>query len=362
MMHQDLTQEHIEYKTLEQTQAHLQGLVHSAGGILWEAHAGTFRFTFVNDAAERILGYPCERWLNEKNFWRDHIHPFDREMVVREYSDDTRWDHSHRIEYRMIAADGSVVWLDDQVTVIYKNGKPALLRGIMVEITKRKNLMEARRSLSQREGVQVENERRRIAQELQDDYSQRMAFMALCLQTLGEGLPKESSAQQKAVEDIWAQTKLLSTDMHNLAYELAPTSLRQLGLQGAISNLCDKYFKLHALPVDFVFENLPEHLSDSKAIALYRIVQEALNNVHEHSNAEDALVRLSGVNGNLELVVSDTGEGFDSSQDDRMQNLGLMGMEERAYMVGGSWSISSIPEQGTEIKVVVPLAVTTINE
>ncbi|MBT8062117.1 MAG: PAS domain-containing protein, partial [Gammaproteobacteria bacterium] len=358
----DITESKIVEEELRRAQMHIEELIDGTEGIVWESKPGSMRFSYISKQAERLLGYPVERWLNEPNFWRDHIHPYDRSMVVREYGKEGQQDSSHRIEYRMIAADDSIVWLDDQVSVIYQDGEPVVLRGIMVDITERKTLMEALRNLSQREGALVENERRRIAQELHDDYSQRMALVALRLQTLGRELPESFSHQQQTLEELWSDTKLLSTDLHNLAYELAPTSLRQMGLQGAISNLCDKYYKHHSLPVDFVFSNLPKLLSETKAIALYRIVQEALNNVRKHSNSDDATVQLTGVDGNLELIISDSGEGFDTTRNAHTHNLGLMGMAERAYMVGGTWSVTSHPDKGTTIKVVIPLPASPASE
>lgn len=116
-------------------------LVNSLDGIVWEADGETFQFTFVSPQAEKILGYPLQRWL-EPNFWRDHTHPDDADWCSAFCLDSTKRRQDHEFEYRMIAADGSVVWLHDIVSVkVEPNGTP-LLRGIMLDITKRKQAEE----------------------------------------------------------------------------------------------------------------------------------------------------------------------------------------------------------------------------
>jgi len=110
-------------------------LVDSVEGIVWEADAGTFGFSFVSRQAERILGYRLERWLSEPTFWTDHLHPDDRNVALGVREDANREQRRHDAEYRMIAADGSVVWLHDLVTVVADGGR---LRGVMVDVTERK--------------------------------------------------------------------------------------------------------------------------------------------------------------------------------------------------------------------------------
>ena len=112
-------------------------LVNSLDGIVWEADAETFQFTFVTPKAERILGYPLKQWL-EPNFWRDHTHPDDADWCSAYCVDCTRRHEDHEFEYRMIAADGSVVWLHDIVSVKSETSGRVYLRGIMLDITKRK--------------------------------------------------------------------------------------------------------------------------------------------------------------------------------------------------------------------------------
>src|SRR5439155_20205697 len=126
----------LEARVSERT-ARFRDLVDSVEGIVWEADAETLVFSFVSEQAERILGYPMQRWLREPTFWKDHIHPVDRDRAVRFCQEAVAHKRSHDFEYRMTAADGRVVWLRDLVTVVVDD-RPVRLRGVMVDITERK--------------------------------------------------------------------------------------------------------------------------------------------------------------------------------------------------------------------------------
>ncbi len=107
--------------------------------VLWEAEAGTFRFTYVSTRAEALLGYPLRRWLEEPDFWVHILHPEDRERAVAFCRAATEAGRDHVLEYRVLAADGRVVWLRDLVRVLPgPDNRPAVLRGVMVDITERK--------------------------------------------------------------------------------------------------------------------------------------------------------------------------------------------------------------------------------
>ncbi len=126
-----------------QSQEKFETLVNTVDGVVWEGDAQTFHFSFVSPQAERILGYPVQRWLDEPSFWKDHIHPDDRDWAVSYCAGCTLDNRSHRFEYRMLAADGKVVWLRDIVTVLSENGRPVKLRGLMIDITEKKIVEEA---------------------------------------------------------------------------------------------------------------------------------------------------------------------------------------------------------------------------
>lgn len=128
----------IDITELKKTQDDYRTLVNTIEGIVWEADPSTFRFTFVSRQAERILGYPIQQWLDEPDFWKNHIHPEDINWAVKHCSESTDRMEDHEFEYRMLTKDGRIVWLKDIVTVTEQDGKPGKLRGIMIDITEKK--------------------------------------------------------------------------------------------------------------------------------------------------------------------------------------------------------------------------------
>ena len=118
-------------------------LMNNVDGIVWEADAITFDFSFVSKQAERLLGYPVEQWLTEPHFWANHIYEEDREWVVAYCIRCTLDKKSHEFEYRMVADDGRIIWLRDIVTVQIENEQPVKLTGLMVDITEAKKAEKA---------------------------------------------------------------------------------------------------------------------------------------------------------------------------------------------------------------------------
>jgi len=126
---------------MQQTPTLYSRLFSSLDGIAWEADGETFQFTFVSPQAERILGYPLRKWL-EPNFWRDHTHPDDIAWCAEFCLESTRRRKDHEFEYRMISADGRIVWLHDVVSVKVEPSGAVYLSGIMLDVTKRKEAEE----------------------------------------------------------------------------------------------------------------------------------------------------------------------------------------------------------------------------
>lgn len=123
---------------LRDSEARLRTIIDCVDGVVWEADPGTFRFSYVSPKAEKILGYPVSRWLEEPTFWVEHIYPEDRDRAIRYCVEQTRAGRDHEFEYRMLAADGRIVWLRDLVAVAESAGT-VRLRGIMVDITAQKH-------------------------------------------------------------------------------------------------------------------------------------------------------------------------------------------------------------------------------
>jgi len=126
-------------------------LIHGLDAIIWEADPDTLQFSFVSERAEAILGYPAEQWLKDPNFWVEHIHPDDREQALSFCRAAINEGRDHRFEYRALAADGRVVWLRDIVRIVPRGeGKEQRLLGLMIDITRHKQMEEAWRNSEER--------------------------------------------------------------------------------------------------------------------------------------------------------------------------------------------------------------------
>ena len=137
----DITERHQAVETLRQREEFLRSLLRSIDGVVWEADPRTFRFTFVSERAEKLLGYPVRQWLEEENFWVNHLHPEDRDQAAQFCQSATARGEDHTFEYRMVTAQGQTVWVRDYVTVEKDEaGQTVALRGILVDITERKRL------------------------------------------------------------------------------------------------------------------------------------------------------------------------------------------------------------------------------
>ncbi|HYI91958.1 MAG TPA: PAS domain S-box protein, partial [Bryobacteraceae bacterium] len=144
--HADITAQKRVDERLSDGQRRFEALVNSIDGIVWELELPAWRFTFVSQQAERILGYPAGQWT-DPNFWQDHLYPDDRTWAVDFCTTATDKGENHQLEYRMVAADGRLVWLRDIVTVETTDGRPARRRGVMVDITERRRADEERELL-----------------------------------------------------------------------------------------------------------------------------------------------------------------------------------------------------------------------
>ncbi len=131
----DITAHKLAEKALKKSQQQYENLVHSLDGIIWEGNSKTFQFSFISPAAERLLGYPLEDWLNQPTFWVDHLYPEDRTWVPAYCAEQTLKKQSYEFEYRMIAADNRIVWLRDLVSVVLDSGQLVKLCGVMLDIT-----------------------------------------------------------------------------------------------------------------------------------------------------------------------------------------------------------------------------------
>lgn len=150
---QGLRERKLAEEALRESQSRYHKLVDSIEGMVWEADPETFHFTFVSSYAERLLGYSPEQWVRDSSFWADHLHPEDRDQAIACCAQAVEERRNHDFEYRMIAANGKVVWIHDIVTLIFKDEGLSQLCGIMVDVTERKRLESQIRQKQKMEAI-----------------------------------------------------------------------------------------------------------------------------------------------------------------------------------------------------------------
>ncbi len=236
------------------------------------------------------------------------------------------------------------------------SGRTSELRAVNAalqrEIVGREAASRELRDVSARLIHAQEEERRRIARELHDDFSQQLAIMAIEVESLGRQLPASAVPLKIQATALWGKVRQLSHDVHSLSHELHPSKLEHLGLCAALRALCRDTSERHGIPVRFADRAIPESCPEAVGLSLYRIAQEALHNVVKHSRAREARVKLFCAGGRLTLCVTDNGRGFDERRHD--EGLGLVSMRERARGIGGHVQISSRLTVGTRVKATVP--------
>jgi signal transduction histidine kinase len=202
-----------------------------------------------------------------------------------------------------------------------------------------------------------EEERARIARELHDDFSQRLALVGIALGQLWKKLPESEMEERASVLEILRQTKEMSSDMHSLSHRLHSSKLELVGLVPALIGLCREIGEKYKIGVHFTELGSLPNITKDVALCLFRVAQEALSNIVKHSQAESADVELGANAKRVSLRITDTGRGFDPDLKNPAAGIGLVGMRERLRLVGGSLSLKSELMQGTEIVAEVPLTV-----
>ncbi|MBV8709031.1 MAG: PAS domain-containing protein [Acidobacteriaceae bacterium] len=199
-----------------------------------------------------------------------------------------------------------------------------------------------------------EEERRRLARELHDDISQRLAAFDLDSNEVLRHLGAGSSLAEQKLQEIRGRMRVLSEDVRRLSHQLHPSTLEDLGLASALRSLTGEFGEREKMITTFSAQELPPAIPIEVATGLYRIAQEALRNVAKHAGKTHVKVLLRGKPEALELQVADSGLGFDT--EDKRSGLGLISMEERARLIGATLKIESALGEGTKVTVDVLLS------
>jgi PAS domain S-box-containing protein len=348
---------------------------------------------------KKMLGYTGDEIEPHVSAWERLLHPDDRE-VVREVVDGVlRGERDYTVEFRLRHKDGHFVHVlsrgfpvrrepDGIVTRIVgthfdlserKRAEEALKRAheelevrvkertaelahanasLRAEMKERERAERARTELLSRLVFAQEDERRRIAREMHDQFGELLTALGLGIRALKDrcGDDPRVGLQVSAIEKVAQQ---LDRDVDHLVWELRPTALDDLGLRAALDNYVHDWSLRAGVRADLHTTGLStDRLTSDVETTLYRIAQEALNNIAKHARAENVDVILERRPDQVSLIIEDDGVGFDQGTAGAPhQGFGLLGMQERAALVGATVQIESAAGEGTTIIVRMPMVI-----
>ena len=340
-------------QVLRESENRFRLVANTAPVLIWMSGADKL-CTFFNQGWLSFTGRSLGQELGDG--WTAGVHPDDMDRCLLVYSTafDARVDF--QMEYRLRRFDGVYRWIVDfGVPRFESDGTFRGYIGSCVDITERKASEESVHTLTGRLIAAQEEERNRIARELHDDFSQRLALLGIGLGQLWKRLSKTESDEGASVLRMLEGTKEISSDLHTLSHELHSNKLEHVGLVSALIGLCSEIGQKYKIQIHFSENECPSDIPKDVGLCLFRVAQEALGNVVKHSESKEAQVELRANKIGLILQISDQGKGFDMGLRDSTVGIGMIGMGERLRLVGGNLLVKSEPNRGTEVVAQVPL-------
>jgi len=356
---QNVTEQKLSEDSLRRSEERFRLAALAINEAIWEVDpkSGT---VWWNDTYDTLFGPRPPKSSKSWEWWEDHVHPEDRERVTNSLMALLRgsadlgdiWVEEYR--YRRASGDYAIV-VDRGFVARDAEGNPTRVVGAMQDITKIKRaeaeLRDEQQLLRQLIDLQ-ESERRMVAHDIHDGFVQDVvgAHMRVqCIESTMDPDTNESTATSVAL-----LLERAIAEGRRLIREMRPMVLDELGIVEAIRHLLADEKKQAGLAVAFDHDVQFDRLEARLEGIVYRIVQEALSNVRRHSQRDDAAVRLTQRDGELEIIVRDQGIGFDPKAGGR-KGFGLRGIHERARLSGGKARIESAPGNGTVVRVTIPI-------
>lgn len=353
----DLSQEQGLRAQLDALNLHMRTVFELAPVAIWITDAE--RIVFANRACAELFGAPKRDTLIGRSIYSllvPESHEKVRRSVARALSDEQA---SPTVAERIARLDGGLRDVVIAIAALPDHGRTAV-QMVITDVTERaqhgRELERSRGELRKLSASMVnarEDERRRIARELHDELGQRLTALKMELSSLAAQADAGARAQRTAAMLEMVDETVAS--VRRIATELRPLMLDDLGLNAAIEWLAHGWAARMGIKVRLRLDPADPDIGDAAAIALYRMVQEALTNIARHAHASEVRIELRQSGGALRLAVQDNGVGFGESSMYREGSHGLMGLRERAYMLGGELQIGNARKGGGRITVRLPL-------
>ncbi|MGD8387256.1 MAG: PAS domain-containing sensor histidine kinase [Desulfobacteraceae bacterium] len=357
--------------TLKESEEKYRGLFTNARVGLFCTTIAEGRFLEANQTMADILGYDTPASLiRECLIMRCYVSPTERQSILDAA---LSTGEIQNVETQLFRRDRKRIWVRITGRILPEE---RCIEGVAVDITGIKRIQatlkrandtmhgehKKRKRLSRKLITTLEQSQQRLAMELHDQVGQELTTLKMDLelalkspcQNFPDRLPcrdRMASARDKAAKTIQSIRAICSG--------LRPTVLEDLGLVSAISGLCEQIQAHSAIRIRFFTKNIPEHMDEEKALAVYRIAQEALTNIVRHSKANEAFVSLIRREEHLLLSIEDNGKGFERASpmgpSASPEGLGLLIMEERAVLLEGRFQQESHLGVGTQLWAEIPL-------
>ena len=310
---------------------------------------------------KQMLGYADDEIESHVSAWERLLHPDDLPRAQEVSESVARGARAYEGEFRLLHKDGYYVQvLSRGYPVRREPGGPVVrIVGTHFDLTERRQAEaeRARTELLSRLVFAQEDERRRIAREMHDQFGEQLTALSRGIGALRDACT-ESPAIAGLVEALEKVARQLDRDVDQLVWELRPTALDDLGLRAALANYVQDWSRRVNIPAELHTSGLlDERLSSEAETTLYRIAQEALTNVAKHARATRVEVILERQADSVLLIVEDDGVGFDADGENGSgHGFGLLGMQERAALVGATVEIESTAGEGTTVFLRMALA------
>jgi two-component system sensor histidine kinase UhpB len=368
-MVQDITARKQAQESLRKSRERFDLAVRGSNDGIWDWNLLTSE-VYYSPRVRDLLGYSSDEFPDVIDSIDTHLHPDDHQRTwaaIRTHLD-TR--QSYDIEHRLRTKDGRYRWFRCRGQAVWdETGQPVRMAGSLTDVHQRKmdeealrqaqaDALLARQEFTQRLISAQEQERKRLAGELHDSLGQNLSLIKNRIQLALTGAELPASA----VNHIEAASKLMAdclNEVRNLAHHLRPLPIERVGLTDSLGALAQEVAESAAIRVENRLENVDDLFVGEQATMLYRILQEALNNLVKHSRATAASVTLERDLHCVRFKIQDNGKGFDKGLvigPHRIRTgIGLTSIDERVRMLGGSLDISTGPGQGTVLQLEIPL-------
>jgi PAS domain S-box-containing protein len=351
----DITQHKKILQKLRESEERFRLVANAAPVMIWMSGPDKLRMYF-NQPWLDFTGRSLHAELG--NGWAEGVYSNDLTTCLEIYNNSFDRQQPFEMEYRLRRHDGEYRWILDFGTPRFQqDGSLAGYIGSCYDVTDRKLAQESLADMSRKLIEAQEQERTWIARELHDDINQRLTLVLVNLervQTDLSGVPPD--ATQRLIE-IKEQLSGLASDVQALSHHLHSSKLEYLGLATAAASFCRELSDERTVQIDFQSESVPKQLPREIALCFFRVLQESLQNAVKHSGTKHFEVWLKGTPHELELLVRDSGVGFDPEDAVRGRGLGLTSMKERLKLVQGKLSVESNIAQGTVIRATAPLPI-----